>query len=87
MKTESIKGTDNNIGYVEYSIRQKCLHFNQYMNGGFRHSRSEDWEVIGLCTFDTGVKISMYCQDVLDNEGKFDIRHVRIAYELYKETE
>ena len=87
MKTESIKGTDNNIGYVEYSIRQKCLHFNQYMNGGFRHSRSEDWEVIGLCTFDTGVKISMYCQDVLDNEGKFDIRDVRIAYELYIETE
>lgn len=87
MKTESIKGTDSNIGYVEYSIRQKCLHFNQYMNGGFRHSRSEDWEVIGLCTFDTGVKISMYCQDVLDNEGKFDIRDVRIAYELYKETE
>ncbi len=29
----------------------------------------------------------MYCQDILDKEGKFDIRDVRIAYELYKETE
>jgi len=73
------------IGYQEYSPRQKCLHFNELTKKGFRHSRSEDWVVIGVCTLFASTKIAIYCDDVISSNGKFDIRDVMIAYELYKD--
>ena len=74
------------IGYQEYSPKQKCLHFNELTKNGFRNDPSEEWVVIGLCTFEAGMKIAMYCDDVMNSNGKFDIRDVMIAYELYKDV-
>lgn len=73
------------IGYQEYSPRQKFLHFNELTKKGFRHGSSKDWVVIGVCTLDASMKIAMYCDDVMKSNGKFDIRDVMIAYELYKD--
>ena len=74
------------IGYQEYSPKQKCLHFNELTKKGFRNSPSGEWVVIGVCTFEAATKIAMYCDDVTKSNGKFDIRDVMIAYELYKDV-
>lgn len=70
------------IGYQEYSIKQKCLHFNPLTESGPTNRKSNEWETIGLCTIEDTIAISEYCDRVILNEGKFDIRDVKIAYEL-----
>ena len=75
----------NTLGYQEYSTRQKCLHFNQLTNDKPRHKESKDWNVIGLCTLEESMKIATYCGKVASMKGKFDIRDVKIAYEIYTE--
>jgi hypothetical protein len=73
------------VGYQEYSVKQDCLHFNQLHNGKLNHIKRKDWAVIGLCTIDASMHIAMYCDDVKSRKGYFDIRDVKIAYELYKD--
>jgi hypothetical protein len=84
MKKESPK-SEIVIGYQEYSPKQKRLHFNSIVDGKPRSKQSRDWVKIGVCTLGASVKIALYCQDLLDSKGKFDMRDVKIAYELYKD--
>lgn len=73
------------IGYQEYSIKQHCIHFNELVEGIPLHNKSNDWIVIGICSIDASTNIAMYCDDVVSRKGYFDIRDVKIAYELYKD--
>jgi len=84
MKKESPKPKIE-IGYLEYSPKQKCLHFNEIIGTRPKNSPSREWVRIGVCTLSAGDKVALYCQDLLDSKGKFDMRDVKIAYELYKD--
>jgi len=84
-KQEYPRDFKKTIGYQEYSPRQKFLHFNQLTKNGFTNKESKDWIVIGLCTLEESTNIAIYCDKILSMKGKFDIRDVKIAYELYTE--